>query len=165
MLIFDENERTILLNDIYTPTPVEYMWVLDLQMMDYTLSPLLVLEEITCPSIQIQIHGFDFFLPANWNILVYSQETLTLDVVEVAELAGKEFSAFVYDVSNPNVVKYHPGIVTMVNYSPNYVNVAPQLNKHQMLCHPISQHTWVNVSPSDTYNKYLKDMVIGDIIG
>ena len=164
MLIFDDNNRTIILDDIYTPTPTDYMWVLDLQLMDYTLAPLLVLEEIICPSIQVGIRGFNFFLPANWNLLVFSEETSELDVVVVEDLAGKEFKAFVYDISNPKIVRHHPGAVTVVDYRNEYVNVGPSLSKHQMLCHPISPTEWVNVSPSDTYNKYLKNTVIGDIM-
>ena len=164
MLIFDDNNRTIILDDIYTPTPTDYMWVLDLQIMDYTLAPLLVLEEIVSPSIQVRIQGFEFFLPANWNILVFSEETSELDVCEVSEVAGREFTAFIYDIENPNIVKYEPGVVTVTNYVPEYVNVGPSLSKHQMLCHPISPTKWINVSPSDTYNKYLKETVIGDII-
>ena len=116
MLIFDDNNKTIILDDIYTPTPTNYMWVLDLQIMDYTLAPLLVLEEIICPSIQIKLRGFQFFLPANWNILVFSEETSELDVVEISEVAGREFTAFVYDISNPNITKYHPGVITVSNY-------------------------------------------------
>ena len=165
MLIFDDNDRTIILDDIYTPTPTDYMWVLDLQIMDYTLAPLLVLEEIVCPSIQVRIRGFDFFLPANWNILVFSEETSELDVVEVSEVAGREFTAFVYDISNPKICKYHAGLITVVNYISEFTNVGPSLSKHQMLCHPISPTEWINVTPSDTYNKYLKQTVTGDITG
>ena len=164
MLIFDDNNRTIILENVYTPTPTDFMWVLDLQIMDYTLAPLLVLEEIICPSIKIRIRGFEFWLPANWNMLIFSEETSGIDVVEVSELAGREFTSFVYDISDPKIVKYNPGVVTVIDYSPEYVNVGPSLNKHQMLCHPISPSEWVNVSPSDTYNKYLKNAVIGDIL-
>ena len=164
MLIFDDKDRTIILDDIYTPTPTDYMWVLDLQIMDYTLAPLLVLEEIVAPSIQLRIRGFEFYLPANWNILVFSPETSELDVVEVSEVAGREFTAFVYDNSNPLISKYHSGLITVSDYVSSYQNVGPSLNKHQMLCHPISPTEWINVSPSDTYNKYLKNTVIGDIL-
>ena len=164
MLIFDDNNRTIILDNVYTPTPTDFMWVLDLQIMDYTLAPLLVLEEIVCPSIKVRIRGFDFFLPANWNMLVFSEETSELDVVEISELAGREFTSFIYDISDPNIVRYKPGVVSVLDYSPEYVNVGPSLNKHQMLCHPISPTEWINVSPSDTYNKYLKTAVIGDIV-
>jgi hypothetical protein len=164
MLIFDDHNKTIILDNVYTPTPTNYMWVLDLQIMDYTLAPLLVLEEIICPSIKVRIRGFDFFLPANWNMLIFSEETSELDVVEISELAGREFTALVYDISDPLIVRYKPGLVSVLDYSPEYVNVGPSLNKHQMLCHPISPAEWINVSPSDTYNKYLKTAVIGDII-
>lgn len=164
MLIFDDHNKTIILDNVYTPTPTNYMWVLDLQIMDYTLAPLLVLEEIICPSIKVRIRGFDFFLPANWNMLIFSEETSELDVVEISELAGREFTALVYDISDPLIVRYKPGLVSVLDYSPEYVNVGPSLNKHQMLCHPISPTEWINVSPSDTYNKYLKTAVIGDII-
>lgn len=165
MLIFDDNEQTIILDNIYTPTPVDYMWVLDLSIMDYTLTPLLVLEEIVCPSIKVQIRGFEFWLPSNWNILVFSDETLQLDVVEISELAGREFTAFVYDISNPRIVNYHTGLCTVIDYMPERVHTGPQLNKHQMLCHPIGPQEWVNITPSDTYNKYLKELVVGDILG
>jgi hypothetical protein len=164
MLIFDDNNRTIILDNVYTPTPTDFMWVLDLQIMDYTLAPLLVLEEIICPSIKVRIRGFEFFLPANWNMLVFSEETSELDVVEISELAGREFTSFVYDISDPLIVRYKPGLVSVLDYSPEFVNVGPSLNKHQMLCHPISPVEWINVSPSDTYNKYLKTAVIGDIV-
>ena len=164
MLIFDDNNRTIILDNVYTPTPTDFMWVLDLQIMDYTLAPLLVLEEIICPSIKVRIRGFEFFLPANWNMLIFSEETSEIDVVEISELAGREFTSFIYDISDPKIVRYTPGIVTVIDYSPEYINVGPSLNKHQMLCHPISPTEWVNVSPSDTYNKYLKNAVIGDIL-
>ena len=164
MLIFDEHEQTIILDNIYTPTPVDYMWVLDLAIMDFTLTPLLVLEEIVCPSINLRIRGFDFWLPSNWNILIFSEETLQLDVIEISELAGREFTAFVYDVANSNKINYHPGICTVLDYAPERSHTGPQLNKHQMLCHPIGPKEWINITPSDTYNKYLKELVIGNIL-
>lgn len=161
MLILDQYEQPIVLDDIHTPTLTEYYWILDLNMMDFTLTELDMLEEIIAPTIMIQIKGFEFMLPANWNMLVYDMETLQLDIVEIAELAGREFAAFVY---GPNKSKVDPGIVKVVDYSSEYQNVAPSLNKHQMLCHPINPDEWINVAPSDTYNKYLKNCVIGELV-
>ena len=63
MLIFDDRNRTVILDDIHTPTPADYMWVLDLQMMDYTLTPLLVLEEVVGASVKLRIRGFEFWMP------------------------------------------------------------------------------------------------------
>lgn len=165
MLIFDDNNRALIVEDIYTPLPIDYFWVLDLNMLDFTLTPLLVLEETTCPSVKVRVNGSDFFLPATWHMLVFSEETLELDVVEIGDLAGREFTAFIYDNTNPQIVKYKPSVVQVIDYSPMHQNVAPAMNKHQMLCHPVGPAEWICISSSDCYNKFLKDMVIGDIIG
>ena len=162
MLIFDENTEAIILENIHTPTITDYFWVLDLNIMDYMLAPLLVLTQIDCPAIIVKIGGFEFPLPPMWNILAYSEETYEIDAVEIQDLAGKQFVSMVYGQNTPNVI---PGVVTVVDYIPDYRHVAPILNKHQMLCHPISPSEWVNVSPSDGYNKYLKNRTVGDIIG
>lgn len=164
MLIYDDENKTIMLDSIYTPTPTTDMWVLDLNLMDYTLAPLLNLEEIISPSIELLICEFKFAIPANWNILVFAEDTLQLDVIEVADVAGREFTAFVADVSHPTSTKYLPGTISVTDYQIERLNVAPSLAKHQMLCHPIGPKLWVNVAPSDTYNKYFRDLVVGNIL-
>lgn len=161
MLIFDESSKPLILDSIYTPTLSEYMYVLDLELMDFTLTPLLVLEEIVAPTIEISILGFQFMLPANWNMLVVDDDTMQLDVCEVSEVAGREFRAM---LMGPDKVHFDTAMIQVVDYHPNHHNVGPSLSKHQMLCHPISPEWWINVAPSDTYNKYLKNRVAGDLI-
>ena len=161
MLIFDDHSEAIILDSIYTPTLTEYFWVLDLTMLDFTLSPLLVLEEIVCPSVTLSILGFDFPVPANWNILVYSEDSSQIDIVTTGDIAGREFTAL---VGGPDIHAATPGLITVVDYTPEYQHVAPSLNKHQMLCHPIGPAEWVNIAPADTYNKYLKELAVGDIL-
>ena len=161
MLIYDGNSQPIILDSIHGPTVTEHMWVLDLNMLDFTLAPLTMLEEVTCPSIQLLVKGFEFILPANWNVLVYDRETAQLDVVELAETAGREFTALTY---GPKKSAPSPAIVTVTNYFVERRNVGPSLNKHQMLCHPIGPDEWISVAPSDCYNKYLKDIIVGDLI-
>lgn len=161
MLIFDDQSRPILLDNICDPILTNYMWVLDLTLMDYTLAPLIMLEEIVCSSMQVTINGFNFILPSNWNILVYDQETSQLDVIELSETTGKEFTALVY---GPNSVRYVPGTISITNYFVEHKNVGPSLNKHQLLCHPIGPNEWINVSPTNSFNKYLKDMTVGDLL-
>lgn len=161
MLVLDNNNTPLILDSIFTPTIADHIWVLDLNMMDFTLAPLLVLEEIVAPTIELTILGFSFVLPANWNILVVDDDTLQLDVIEISEVAGKEFRAFLYGSTQPN---FEMSPISVTNYHPNFHNVGPSLSKHQMLCHPVAPHLWVNVAPSDTYNKYLKNAVAGDLI-
>jgi hypothetical protein len=146
---------------MYAPTVVEYFWVLDLNILDYKLTPLMVMEEVVAPTLEIMIGGFRFCLPSNWNILVVDEDSMVLDVIELSEVAGREFRALVY---GPNMPTATSEIITVTDFHPSFTNVGPALNKHQMLCHPIRPGAWINVSPSDTYNKYLKDKVVGDII-
>lgn len=162
MLIFDSENKPILLDSIHTPTITDHMWVLDMNLMDFTLAPLLVLEEIPTPIIVVRIKGFEFPLPAEWNMLVYDIETHQIDVVEVKETVGRVFTALVY---GPKKANFAPGTVMATDYYPDMRIVAPSLNKHQMLCHPIGPDEWITVSPSDGYNKYLRDRTVGDLIG
>lgn len=161
MLIFDSDSKPIILDSIHTPTLTDHFWVLDLSLMDFTLAPLISLEEVVCPSLVLRVNGFEFALPANWNVLVYDGETSQLDVVELSEVCGREFSALCY---GPQRTRHSPATVTVTNYFVEHRNIGPLLNKHQMLCHPIGPGEWINVAPSDTYNKYLKDRAVGDII-
>lgn len=161
MLIFDNNNDAIIIDNIYSPTASDSMWVLDLELMDYTLAPLAVLEEIICPTIEVMIWGFKFNLPANWNILVVDEETMQLDVAEISELAGREFKAMIH---GPRMPRIEAAPIQVTDYFLNRKNVGPSINKHQMLCHPISPEAWVNITPSDVYNKYLRNIVAGDLI-
>lgn len=161
MLIFDNDNTPIILESVTTPTVAEYIWVLDLNLMDYTLAPLLVLEEIEAKYIEVMIDGFQFPLPATWNILVVDEQTFQLDVVSVKDVAGTDFKALIY---GPNMPNFEMATIRATNLYPNHRSVSPSLYKHQMLCHPIAPGMWVNVAPSDTYNKYLKNALVGDLI-
>lgn len=161
MLILDENNHTIVIDSVTTPLLTEYFWVLDLEQMDYTLTPVLMLEEIIASSITVEINGFQFTLPGDWNMLVYSEETMQLDVVEIGDLAGADHTALIY---GPDKAMVEGARVAAVDLKLEYANYTPSLPKHTMLCHPIGPNEWINVAPSDVYNKYLKDCVAGDII-
>ena len=161
MLIMDPDNNTITLEDVTTPLATDHFWVLDLVIKDYTLAPLTVLEMITSKSVEVMINGFRFILPGKWNMLVVDEDTSLLDYIEIGKLGGKDFTALIHG-PRKNMIE-HATVVT-TDYHPRYVNIAPSLSKSQMLCHPIAPDAWVNVAPSDTYNKYLKNCVAGDII-
>ncbi len=161
MIVLDANNKALILESIYTPTIADHIWVLDFNMMDYTLAPLLVLEEMVCPAVEVMINDFRFLLPAYWNMLVVDEETYQLDVVLIEDLAGKEFTALVY---GPDMVIGELAVVRVMDFIPSAQIVGPFLNKHQMLCHPISPTKWISIAPSDSYNKYLKNTLMGDII-
>ena len=162
MLIFNEHSTPVIIHSIQSPNIPEYMWVFDMAERDFMLSPIQMVEESFSPSMQVSVRGFDFVVPASWNILVYDRDTAQVDVIEIAEAAGREFTAMIY---GPNKSQPSPGVISITNYFIDRKNVNPSLNKHQMLCHPISTTEWVVVGPSDGFNKYLKDLSVGDLIG
>lgn len=162
MYLFDGNSKPIIIDNIFGPIVSEYMWILDLELKDFKLTQITVLEEIICPSFELQILGTRIILPATWYVLVYDPETSQLDVVQIADTAGREFTAFVY---GPTLTHPLAGRITVTDYFIEHKNVGPLLNKGQMLCHPIGPNEWINVSPSDSYNKYLKDNIVGDLLG
>ncbi len=161
MIIFDNNSQPIILDNIYAPIVSDHFWVLDLMLQDFTLTPLNVLEETMCPTVVLRVEGFDFAVPASWNILVYDKDTTQLDTIELAEAAGREFTALVY---GPEMSAPTTGLVSVVDYFIEHKNVSPALNKHQMLCHPIGPGAWINIAPTDVYAKYLKEMFVSDLI-
>lgn len=161
MLIVDEHNSISILENIHVPTHADYFWVLDLQLLDFTLAQTLILEELSCPSIAIEIAGSTFSLPAKWNILVVDEDTSQLDVVEIKKLAGHQFNALVYDPTR-HMAEGFP--IKVVDFSGDHHNVNPSLNRHHMLCHPIGQTQWVCLAPNDSYNKYLKNLAMGDIL-
>lgn len=161
MLILDEKEKTVVIDSINTPLPSEYFWVLDLAMRDFTLTPLLVLEEVSCPTLTLEVEGVQLDVPANWNILIYDGTTGDIDIVPVSWVGHKDFTAFAY---GPTKTIPRPAHLRLVDYKPYSTTVAPALNKHQMLCHPIGPSLWINLSPNDGYAKYLKNTSMGDLI-
>ncbi len=161
MLIINENNIAINIDNIYNAFPYEYFYILDLNILDYTLTPFLMLEEINSPALELKINNFRFKLPSFWNIIVVDSENMVMDVVQVSDLAGKEFNAFGYGFNEH--MPFLP-VITIDNYIPEYITVAPSLLKNQVLCHPITPSTWVHITPNDVYLSYLKDITCGDII-
>lgn len=162
MLVCDDHNNTILIDSIHDPIVTSHIWALDLVNMDFTLAPLDVLEEIVCTSIELSIEGFRFTVPSHWYILMYDRETTQLDSICVGEAAGREFTAFVY---GPTRTVPDAGYVSVTDYFASHVNTVPALPKTHMVCHPISPDSFVCLSPSDIFNKYLKGKDVSDIIG
>lgn len=162
MILLDENSDPIILDNIDIPFPVSHFWALDLELMDFTLKELVLNEELEgAKTLSISILGFLIEAPADWNILIYSPETSELDVVEFSDLTKHAYSAFVYNHKNNKLI---PNIIRVIDYNQYATVHTPSLIKNTMLCHPLGYDMWACVAPTDSYNKYLKNKVIGDLI-
>lgn len=162
MLIFQESESISIIDDIKPVLVEDYFWVLDLDQRDFTLTPLNVIESTTSPGVLLLINGFEFTVPTTWNIMIVDPETSQLDISDVGSVLGKNFHSFVFGFDLP-IVQMHK--IEAIDYVPSHTFYSPSLNKNQMLCHPIDQRMWINLSPADSYNKYFrKTMLSGDLI-
>lgn len=161
MLIFDENTTPIILENYSDPVPSDFCWVFDCEMMDFTLSKIVFFEDTVGPSITLKVGNFNFHIPAFWSVLIYDPDTSQMDIISLKESCGKSFTAV---VCGPNAHSVTGVDVVAVDYNPCRSHVYPALSRHQMLCHPIGPDLWILVSPSDTFNKYLRDSVIGDLM-
>lgn len=162
MLLLDENREPVMLDNIDIPFPVSHFWVLDLDMMDFTLKELTLNEELAgVKTLSLVICGHHIEAPADWNILVYSPETSELDVVALSDLTKHNFSAFVYNHETSKLVE---NTIRVVNYDQDTTVQVPSLVRNTMLCHPLWYDKWVCIAPTDSYNKYIKDRVIGDLL-
>lgn len=161
MIISDENSYPIMVDSVETPLSTEYFWVLDLVSRDFKLTPLVMNEELHTPTFELSVLGYVIEVPTNWNILLYSEETSQLDIAEISELTRGNFTALGYRHKTDRVV---PGAVRVINYNPSAKIHTPSLHKTHMLCHALGPEVWLCLSPSDNYNKYLKNAMIGDIL-
>lgn len=161
MVISDETSSPILIDSVDTPTLNDYFWVLELSELDFMLNKLTMFEEHTTSSLEFTIEGYLIEAPANWNILVYSEETAQLDVAEISDLTRSKFTAVMY---HHRVGKITPAPIKVIDYHIEAQIKFPSLNKHTMLCHHAGPDAWVCLAPTDNYNKYLKSALVGDLM-
>lgn len=160
MNIINQDNKIVKISSIDDSIDCDYFWVLNLQQQDFQLFKLQMLEEFECPTLTIFINGTKIQLPADWNILVYSPETSDVDMVQISDLTKASFDIFLY---NPDSSKIVNTSIRVIDYSPSTIIRIPSFNKNSMLCHYVSD-SWIMIAPSDTYNKYLKDVTVGTLL-
>jgi hypothetical protein len=160
MLISDETYFPILIDNIEVPTKTDMYWSLNLEAKDFMLSPLTMFEELTTSILVMQILGYVVMVPSYWNLLIYSEETSQLDIQEIYEISRGYFTAMVFDHKRNKVV---PGPISIIDYQDNCKVQTVSIHKNSMMCHPLGHEHWICLAPSDNYNKYLKNAVIGDL--
>lgn len=160
MLILDEHSKPVSIDNIHAPTLSTHFWIFDFKMLDYCLASLNVLEESKTPVMTLDIGGYQFTIPCKWNVLIVDPDTSQLDLIDIATLAGRDFPILAFDhIRNIPV----PVTCRIVGYNPEGVIVCPSIHRHELLCHPISVNLWINITPNDMIQKYIREMVMGDL--
>jgi hypothetical protein len=162
MVISDDNYFPILIDNVEVPTKTDVFWTLNLEQRDFMLSPLYMFEELTTDVFIVNIMGYSLEVPCDWNLLIYSEETSQLDILEFSEISRGNFTSVVFNHKKNRII---PGIVTTLDYKKDYKLQTVSMHKNAMMCHALGEDHWICISQTDNYNKYLKNAVIGDLIG
>lgn len=161
MIISDENYYPIVIDSVETPLTTDYFWIFDLVDRDFKLRQLVMNEEYTTPALELNVGDCRVEIPTSWHILIYSEDTSQLDIVEASDLTHNNYTAMAY---HNKLDKVAPALIKVMNYTMSAKIFSPSLHKTQMLCHAMGPDYWLCLSPTDNYNKYLKNATIGDLI-
>lgn len=162
MILHDENGTPLVINNIYDKLPTNYAWCLDLKTQDFTINHFKVVEECTCNTVTIRVNGRYIDLPSYWYVLVCDPETTQLDTVPVGNLSNNTFYAFVYG-STLAVPEYLQ--IDVVDWKARCAHTYPTHSRGLMLCLDVGHSKWITCSFSDTYTRFLKNKISGDLTG
>lgn len=160
MLLLDINHKIINLNNGELDFPVDYFWVLNLFQRDLMVQKLNVFEEITGDAYLLEINKEKILVPSYWNILIFSEETYQLDIIDMTSFGSNNFNPLVYDYSKYRMNTLQYKVLDLIK---NIKIQSVSLNKNCMLCYPIGDNKSIFLSPNDNYIKYIKDCTVGDL--
>ena len=169
MIILPEWSRPYIISAVNQPIVPQYYWTFSGTLLDFTLTPLVYLEENIGPTIRIEINGIEFDVPTSWHILVVDPETRTIDTIPVAECAHNEYKAMLISSINS---KYVDSVINIIDLNPNDTSlVYPKLSKGTMMMHPVgledgNEENVLNavIGPYDLYDKYLKNVSARELL-
>lgn len=161
MILLDEYNIPLVLNNLADKLRTHHVWVLDMKERDYKLLQIKTVEEIISPSLTLKIHGRLLSLPCHWNVLICDPETTQLDVVSVSELANGYYYALVYG-NNTDMPMFE--LIEVLDYAAGETHIYPTHGRNYMICHDVGNGKWINCTYSDSYNRFLKNKIAGDLI-
>lgn len=169
MMVLPDWGRPLIIDSLSAPMIATHYWVLSGAMVDFTLAPILYLEETTGPTVRLLIEGSEFDVPSSWHMLITDGETYAVDSVSVTALAGNPFKAVIFTPSDTNV---RIADVAVIEYREKSSVIHPLVQKGQMMCHPIGPKTTNGktvelccvIGPYDL-QRHLTDLAVGDLLG
>lgn len=136
-------------------------WLYDLKQRDYFCTQLTVVVELQSSALTIAVGGQLTNLPVDWFVVVCDKMSGVIDTIKVHELTNTSFKLFVIGPKHHTVMESG---YRVVDFDQSRTFFHPVLAKHQMICVEIGAGKWILASPSDSYQKYLKNMALADFI-
>lgn len=82
------------ISDASNPISPRFCWFYDVELNDFLLKPIRLLEETTGTTVRVRINDADFNIPASWNLLVVDEETKMVDTVQITQCNSANYLAF-----------------------------------------------------------------------
>jgi len=147
---------------------IKHHWIFSAALLDWVLGPINYLEDTTGPMIRVMIEGFEFILPAAWNILIADDDTYTVDTVPLSKCATMAYKAV---LMSPTVTRVSISPINVMEFIPEGSVVHPLIQKSTLFCHPIGPQMYngkshemaVTIGPHDLH-RWLYNKAIGDLL-
>jgi hypothetical protein len=161
MLIFNNQFKPTIVDSVFDPLVTPSFWALNLDAQDFMFVNIGFLEEHNEKGKGFTFDGQYVELPNSWYILIAEEEEGTLDLIQVKDIRGRPFDAFLYDIK-----KSVPKVARMETFNPEiYTKFChPIVPKNIMIVHPINSYSGIVVSSTDQYNKYIKNHYMTDFL-
>lgn len=168
MLVMPEFQKPYSITSLTSPIVIKYHWVFSAHQLDWMLGPINYLEDTTGPLVRVMIEGFEFDIPAAWNILIVDDDTYTVDTVPLSKCATTQFKAFLMSPSSSRITI---STINVVDFIDEGSVVHPLVQKATSFCHPVGPMTIhgkehemaVTIGPHDL-NRWLYNKAIGDLL-
>jgi len=168
-VILNELNRAYLIDSLTQPLPLRHHWIFDAHILDFMLSEINYLEDITGPTVSLLIAECEVRVPASWNILIVDRETSTVDMVPVSKCAAMDYLAFVF---SPDDGKLITESIRIVDWNQKGTCIFPSVGTGTAVAHTIAPGFFhgkeiqraVLVSPHDLW-RWIGGKTIGDILG
>lgn len=134
MNILTEYNFPYMISDLGAPIVPKFNWIFSTDLMDFSLSPIMYLEETTGPALKIMINKTPLEIPASWNILVVDHETMMIDTIPIADCSTKSYKAFLFCPTSMNLFLDD---IKFVDFIPHISLCHTSIPKNSMICHPV----------------------------
>lgn len=121
------------LDDVSGVVIPKHAWFYDVQVNDFLLKPIHMLEETCGPTVTARINGALVDIPASWYILVVDEDTKTVDTVTIDRCAG----AFRAYMMHPRINRYESAEVQLLDLKLQGAVVHMAIPRFTLVCHPV----------------------------
>lgn len=134
MIILPDWGFPYIIDSVTGPVVPKYSWFYDVDQNDFLLKPIRLLEETIGPTVKARINGFEFDVPASWNLLVVDEDTKLVDTVPITQCSSSNYLAF---MMHPETHDYHLSSIVLLDLKMRESCVHVMIPRMNMMLHPV----------------------------